>query len=1642
MKVRGLQQAGGGVTFLTGTPITNSLAEMWTMMRYLSPEVLREQGIEHFDAFAQAYADTELQLERSVTGAYRQVARLARYSNMPELMTLWREAVDPISAQQVREMTLPDLLDREGNRIGQAIIVESEVSDAQRAYYVKMAERAKHLKPPNQVQKGDDTLLSISTDGRHSTLDLRLRVKDAPDDPRSKINLCADEVAREHLLPENMRDKRTQVVFCDLGVPTGVGAKGFNLYDDLIGKLVDRGIPRSQIATRYDAKTDAQWEELQRKVNAGEVRVILGSRDRMGVGVNIQQRAVAAHQLDVTWRPDQMLQSDYRILRDGNEFGEKGIRIYRYVVPNSFDGFMYDKVGYKAKVIDQVNQGQVHAREIEDFAGDESFSFAQVQAVAAGDPRITELIKGKDQVQRLGMERSAHLNQRLGEEMEAREIEEVRLPELDDTIARLGAEVAFRDSHARPEGEKWEMVVDGTTYETRRDAGDALFRIGQDMVETGQRERMVGEHQGYQVWVGPGGLANTTRVGLFQPEARAEANELRDFGARWKRASAAVMVDAESSSFVRLENVLRRMDEDMETATAQRESLPGRAAELRYQGQKPWANQGRFDDLTRRVTQLQQEVGAEVAGGKGLSQMTWGQELPRAPTEGWTSAEAWNAADRMGRAEILQQAGLWGSPEYADRIAKMMMSRFEELPQEAQDLLRSPPPPEAGGLEPAVPPAPGPAGAPAGAEALPPEQIQAVIRTQLQEARGGITLEQISDRSGIPIEQLRAEVTRLKGEGLDFAGLTEQPAAGREGWGGRNRIVTRERAEQARRTLQGEEGITKLRSGGPTWDELVAMTELAVFHLEAGANEFVDWVKRMKDELPSETRPDLLERLWLRANVKYEGEKYLSRNLNMERIQTPDEMKDFLARMATDVEAAVADRTRGVVSWERTTAEAEELLGEWSRRDIKRIEKGRALNARQQMALRMVEMGEATRASELAEAYAQDPTPANMARAVEAMREAQLIHITARGTTSEIGRALNQQKIIIEARKLADMGQGGRALERLLKVLGDRELTEQMMRQFIEIPPEDVYGKMEFIKKQMRFTTRDKLFFWWVSSILSAPPTHIVNTVANAIFQAANVGVRVARGLVDIPIARIQKRPQEFYVQEALPAALATYRGLPNGLVMGLRTFLSGITPEEARKFEIRPFFELPGGAAMPVNWPTRMLGAADMVNKHMNMQGGLASLAMRDALKRGLRGEEAIDEAAEILQNPPEEMIAKAWEFANYTTFTDKPADLQRVFSRLREKAGIRYIVPFLQVPYKITARGFEWSPFGLARLRDPAVRRSAEASDVVAKALLGSLIVAAVTPLAMQGKITGPAPRSAAARDEFYRLNKEPWAIQVGDTWVSYRTLGPLGLPITMTAAFWDAFSEDNKAPTMQRIEEAMALIAANVLDQSYLQGVAAIVEALENPTAWRQRTLGNILTGFIWPSALLRRTAYALDPEVKDLAGQSEDTGSWAWLIEGTYNRIRSGLPIVSKGVPPRLNVFGRPSVRQGSKGWKAWIPERITTGTKDPVYLEAARVGIRPGFAGRSLRIGNEVVSLSPGQQRRYQMLYGESMYRALEQLFASRDYQGASDEAKLEYARRAVRYAQDWAREQFRLEEMTALAQGAGGMPGVQAGASP
>jgi len=571
MKCRYLDEltGGRGVVFATGTPISNSMTELYTMQRYLQYEALRSQGLQHFDCWASTFGETITAIELAPEGTgYRAKTRFARFYNLPELISMFKMVAD-IQTADMLNLPVPE---------AEYHNVVIKPSEHQRNMVAELAERAEKVRN-GMVEATEDNMLKITNDGRKLALDQRLISELLPDDADSKVSACVENIYR--MWKEN-RDKRlTQLVFCDLSTPHYDGS--FNVYDDIKRKLVELGTPENEIAYIHDANTEIRKSELFANVRKGNVRILLGSTFKMGAGTNVQKRLMAEHHLDVPWRPSDIEQREGRIIRQGNDNGL--VHVFRYVTENTFDSYMWQTIENKQKFISQIMTSKSPVRSCEDI-DETALSYAEVKALATGNPLIKEKMDLDIQVARLKLLKASHLSQRYAMEDNLYRYFPSQIRQTEERISGYEQDIARLEEFAVEDGQKFlPMSIGGIRYDEKEFAGKALLETCKAKASPDPAE--IGEYRGFKLI-----LSFDTLNKAFQLMIK---NVL----------SYSIVLGSDVyGNILRIDNALSGIPQEMERCKRSLEDLHHQMDEARLEADKPFAQEQELKEKSERLAEL------------------------------------------------------------------------------------------------------------------------------------------------------------------------------------------------------------------------------------------------------------------------------------------------------------------------------------------------------------------------------------------------------------------------------------------------------------------------------------------------------------------------------------------------------------------------------------------------------------------------------------------------------------------------------------------------------------------------------------------------------------------------------------------------------------------------------------------------------------------------------------------------------------------------------------------------------------------------------------------------------------------------------------------------------------------------------
>lgn len=575
MKCRYLDEITGnrGTVFATGTPVSNSMVELYSVQRYLQYDTLAQNGLQHFDSWASTFGETVTALELAPEGTnYRAKTRFAKFYNLPELMQMFREVAD-IQTADMLKLPVPKVNYHN---------IKTKPSEIQTEMVASLAKRAEKVRA-RLVEPNIDNMLKITNDGRKLALDQRMIDPMLPDDPDSKVNACVDNVYR---IWEKYADtKATQLVFCDLSTPKNDGT--FNVYDDMREKLIARGIPAEQVRFIHEATTDAQKKELFGKVRSGEVRVLFGSTPKMGAGTNVQDRLIAIHNLDCPWRPSDLEQRQGRIERQGNMFPE--VEVYRYVTEQTFDAYLYQLVESKQKFISQIMTSKSPVRSAEDV-DEVALSFAEVKMLATGDARFKEKMDLDIQVSKLRVLKQSYLSEHYDLEDRVLKYYPQTIKEYEERIAGYENDVALAEQHKLQGEDKFcPMTLKGVTYTEKADAGEMLLAICKDYPMSAPTE--IGSYRGFRMEI----YYDTVNA-HYCMNLCGKAKHKMDLGA-----------DA-LGNLTRIENELSKLPARLEAAKTKKAETIAQLEIAKEEIKKPFAFEDELKEKTERLNALNIEL--------------------------------------------------------------------------------------------------------------------------------------------------------------------------------------------------------------------------------------------------------------------------------------------------------------------------------------------------------------------------------------------------------------------------------------------------------------------------------------------------------------------------------------------------------------------------------------------------------------------------------------------------------------------------------------------------------------------------------------------------------------------------------------------------------------------------------------------------------------------------------------------------------------------------------------------------------------------------------------------------------------------------------------------------------------------------
>ena len=585
MKCRYMDEltGGRGITFATGTPVSNSMTELYTIMRYLQYDTLMRMGMGHFDSWAATFGETVTAIELSPEGTgYRAKTRFARFFNLPELISIFKEAAD-IQTSDMLNLPVP-----EAEFINEVL----KPSEEQQEMVGAFSERAESVRG-GLVNPTEDNMLKITNDGRKCALDQRLLNELLPDAEKSKVNTCVENAFQ--VWNEGKTDRTTQLIFCDLSTPKGDGT--FNVYDDVRNKLVARGIPKEEIAFIHEYNTEAKKAELFAKVRAGQVRILMGSTPKLGAGTNVQDRLIALHHLDCPWKPSDLEQQEGRILRQGNQNDK--VKIFRYVTENTFDAYMWQILENKQKFISQIMTSKSPVRACEDV-DDTALSYAEIKALATGNPYIKEKMDLDVQVSKLKLLKANHTSQIYRLESDIAKNFPVQISALKERIAGMQVDSQVVKSVDLQDNDTFAMTVGNVLYEDKKEAGEALIAAcaGLKTVSTGGK---VGEYHGFTLSASYNMFSNA-----FELTVKGKCSYKLEIG------------KDPVGNMQRIHNTLSSIDRKLTESEQKLETVQQQLATAQEEVKKPFPKEAELNEKMERLSELNALLNMDEKGNETI----------------------------------------------------------------------------------------------------------------------------------------------------------------------------------------------------------------------------------------------------------------------------------------------------------------------------------------------------------------------------------------------------------------------------------------------------------------------------------------------------------------------------------------------------------------------------------------------------------------------------------------------------------------------------------------------------------------------------------------------------------------------------------------------------------------------------------------------------------------------------------------------------------------------------------------------------------------------------------------------------------------------------------------------------------------
>ena len=587
---------GRGVVFATGTPVSNSMTELYTVMRYLQYSTLQQKKLTHFDCWASTFGETTTAIELAPEGTgYRSRTRFAKFFNLPELMSMFKEVADIKTADQLH-LPVPE---------AKFETVVAKPSDLQKEMVQELSKRAAEIHS-GTVDASVDNMLCVTNDGRKIGLDVRLMNPMLPDDPNSKLNVCVQNVLK--IWEEGKDQKLTQLLFCDLSTPKNDG--NFNVYDDIRKKLISAGVPENEIEFIHNADTEAKKAALFSKVRSGDVRVLIGSTAKMGAGTNVQSRLVAVHHLDVGWKPSDMTQRNGRIIRQGNM--NKEVKVFNYVTEGTFDSYLYQTLENKQRFISQIMTSKSPVRSCEDV-DEQALSYAEIKALCAGNPLIKEKMDLDVQVAKLRVLKADHQSQKFRLQDKLLTKFPADIQETNAHIAGLKADAQLAAAHPQGKEEFCGMTIRGVTYDEKKTAGERLVLACSELPNA--EEKVIGSYRGFEL---------SLRFDTFRTEYQALLKGQRKY---------TVPLGTDPlGNIIRLDNSLNNFPERITAAENELDTLHQQQAAAQIEVEKPFPQEEELAEKSARLAELNAQLDVDEKSHEPEQDEEEQEDTPRRPS--------------------------------------------------------------------------------------------------------------------------------------------------------------------------------------------------------------------------------------------------------------------------------------------------------------------------------------------------------------------------------------------------------------------------------------------------------------------------------------------------------------------------------------------------------------------------------------------------------------------------------------------------------------------------------------------------------------------------------------------------------------------------------------------------------------------------------------------------------------------------------------------------------------------------------------------------------------------------------------------------------------------------------------------------